>query len=351
MTLNFANIKQSEISLTGNGSNSRISVRTPEELKTDLMVKRLALQSLELSTKSIPRFIPVLATQASRDYIAGATTNTSNSGSAFTNLTDYFINIRAKDNSVCQTSFVYWTNINNTTIPYFPDARSIFYEPYYYCYDFTDFLEMVQHAINVGLLAITGLPVSTPATFVYDAESNTFNLSVSTAYETAYYFEFSPELQNVFGFATSQVNLGTFITFRLKWGPMLVDINGVDYVNISTKPKNSIFPFDLYVIQSDLPLTPVSFISSTDPVNSYVLQSPIVYMFRDKDLHIHSGNDIVLTNNNILERQKTFEQNTFGDPTCSFRLILRTKKYQEFIEWVLPVGEKLSFTLNTYRLF
>ena len=356
MSMQFANDSTQEYVLKGNGNSVHIKCNTPNCLKKDLQIKRLACQSVYLSTRSIPRFIPTLATEARKAYDSGATvTKWDNIGvNPYTNIsnTDYFVNIRTPNNTACYTSTLFWTNVNNINQPpfYVPDANSIYYLPYYYCYNVAQFFDMIAQTINVGITQATG-GLSNPATVIYDASSNTVNMSIPLIIATSHDIELSPSLQELLGFETSDVNYGSYITKKLIFSQIIVSINGVDYLNVSAKLQEDLFPFDKYVISSNLPVTPIDFYSSSDPSVGGGSQIPVLFMWRESEMQIQSGKPISIINNNMMERQKTFEDDTFGNNQIEFKLMLRSKKNQNWVEWVLPIGETMEIVLNTYRLF
>lgn len=358
MTLNFANITTSDFVLKGTGQNVHIKAKTPQCLKKDLMCKRLLCQSVHVTTNSIPRFIPTLATEARYAYQNGATvTAWDNIGVAnplerVTN-TDYFVNIRSLDNTECYTSELFWNNMNNVEQPpyYVPDNTDVFYIPYYYCYDIINFLDIIANALNIGFVQATGAPLTYNCAVLFDAETNTVSINVPTNLGNAWNIELGPSLADLLGMATTNINLGTFVTKQIKWSPLLVDINGVAYLSVSAKLQPNFFPFDRYVISSSLPVTPVTFHVSTDPIEGGALQQNVVFMWRPNDMQIQSGYPITITNDNMFEKQKTFEQDTFTDIQIEFKLLVRIKKNQNWIEWVIPDGEQMEITLNTVRLF
>ena len=357
MSLNFANITTSDFVLKGTGNNVHLKAITPNALKKDLMVKRLLCQSVYLTTGSIPRFIPLLATAARHAYNAGASvTNWDNLGTNSLQVisnTDYFFNIRKPDNTECYTSTIFWANVNNIAQPpaYLPDENSIYYIPYYYCYDITQFFDMMADTLNVGFVQATGGALANPCTVLYDASTNTVNISIPKTLSDGWNVEMSPSLTALMGMATTNVNFGTYITNQIKWSPLLISINGVDYVNASAKLQPNLFPFDRYVVASDLPVTPVGFHVSTDPVIGGGFSEQVLFMWREGEVEIQSGVPINMVNDNMFEKQKTFEEDTYSASQIEFKLLLRSKKNQNWIEWVLPVGEKLEITLNTVRLF
>jgi hypothetical protein len=356
----FSNIRQNDFVLKGTGNNVNIRARCPDTLRQDLFVKRVACQSVSLTTNSIPRFIPELASEARKAYTNGATSITwdnlgTNNFQVISN-TDYFVNVRNLSNTACYTSTVFWSNVNNIDQPpfYVPDDQSIYYLPYYYCYDITLFYEMVEEAANVGLAQALGVIVDSlphKVTLIYDAESSTVNFSVPLLNAAEWNFEFSPSLAKLMGMATTNVNYGTYVTKQLKWSLLLTTINSATYVNASAKLQQNMLPFDRYVVASDLPVTPVEFSVSTDPLVSSPFEIQALTMWRDTEMSLQSGKTITISFDNILERQKTFEDATYGNSQIQFRLMLRSSRNQVWIEWILPIGEKLELTLNTYRLF
>ena len=155
--MNFANLEQSEITLYGQGNNDvMMKFPVPPELQYNLATKRVGIQDMEIDTRSFPRFIPQLLWYDTNvnSYTGGSTVQNRIGDSDFYDVLGYFFVIRKNDNSISCTSFVQWSNPNNfTTFPTLngPDPRTIYLTPYYYCYNFMDFLDMCQQAIVAGL--------------------------------------------------------------------------------------------------------------------------------------------------------------------------------------------------------
>ena len=300
--MDFRNMNTSELTLVrADNSRLELSCVVPPELQKDLYTKRVGIEELSVDTSKIPRFIPTVAltqfTSTVTNYWGGSSNDSQLPPPANTNLNidvlNYFINYRQKDNSRCYTSFVMWNDPNNLPAPNINivDATSVYSLPYFFCYNFMDFMSMVEYSINVAIETYTGAPIpdGQQALFKYDALSKTYQLSIAQTYLTNFDIEFSEGLYELFRFQSIQINSGSntqlnipVTTYQIQFNDRF-GIGDTFYYNSVCEVKNTIFPFDLMFLTTNLPVQPTYFINSVDQNLAQTSTYTILHKFNTKD--------------------------------------------------------------------
>lgn len=361
--MNFADLQQTEVTLYGKGNNIvQMKFPVPPELKYNLRTKRVGIQDLEIDVSSFPRFVPTLSFWFGdvQQYKAGSANDMEAGNNGFNGEKDqlgYFFVIRKADNSQACTSWVTWSNPNN--IPYnnnFTDRRTTYLTPYYYCYNFMDFLDMCQQALVAGFTTVLGsAPLAVP-TFLYYPITKTFKLTLPQSLGADWNIEMSNSLKEMFVFQSANINLGirqdtnaTVPTYQILWTN--VSVSEDDY-NASCSVSNTIYPFDLYFLEcSTLPINKVSFISTrTQVLSGADFQSKIVKRWRKHYNAIERQQILEVETEEQIDKLRSFDKNTIDDDLLSFVMWVRTRREQEYIEWAMPVNQQIKFLLNTYSL-
>lgn len=368
--MNFPSLKQCEISLckTVNDSNNTpiLKCPTPNQLRVNLDAKRVGIENLLITMDKIPRFIPEYGGSPNSSYFnytAGSTSDTKINNPDFgVNILNYFVNVRKLDNSEAVTSYVTWTNPNNLQKPnnMYYTPSNVYYEPYYYSYNFMDFVTCVQVAINEAFTEILGAPITNPCIFQFDASSNTFILQMDNTYEATYDIEFSPNLKQLFNFQTSAVNLGYLTTpasprtyiqsYLIQWSDFTESIGSVTYTVATCKISNTIYPFDLFILSCDLPINTIDFFSSYDNAISIDKSKKVLFMWRKDFDAIDMPVKLEINNEGVANKLKNFTANSFDNNYISFTFSMRTRRDNIYIDWVFQPSDKIEFTLNTYSL-
>ena len=369
--MDFRNYNSSELTLElSNVAQSNLQCVVPPELQQNLYGKRVGIEELQLDTSQIPRFIPQVALTKNVysvvNYRGGATTtNTQIPSAGGTNMNidclNYFINYRKKDNTECYTSFVMWTDPNNLPAPRvgLVDEISVYSMPYFFCYNFMDFLTMVQKSINVAIETVLNnpIPAGQESMFKYDASTKTYQLSVENNYVLDWDIEFSASLYELFRFQSVQVNVGyqDFVdnapvtTYRIVWNDRFF-VDETLYYNATCEVKNTILPFDLFMLTTNLPIQPTTFINSVDTNIDQATSFQILHKWRIHGNALEMQEYLNVRPENLVNRLKTLVSNSIGSQTLKFQLIVRTRREHEYIQWQVPLNEQLQISLATFTV-
>lgn len=369
--MNFPSLKQAEISLNRTAYDSNTSpllkCPTPSHIQRNLDAKRIGIENLLMTMDKIPRFIPEFggSSQSSNFYYTAGSTNDQRIGQAdFShNALNYFVNVRKSDNSQAVTSYLTWTNPNNLNIPsgnIYTSPQNVYYEPYYYSYNFMDFVTITQTAINAGFTAILGTPIPNPCLFLFDASNSTFILQMDTTYDNTYVIEFSENLKQLFNFQTQTINLGyasntsnprTYMsTFLIQWSDLTETVGASSYTMATCKISNTIYPFDLFILSSDLPVNTVDFFSSNDNAMTLDKSKKVLFMWRKDFNAIDMPIKFEIINEGVANKLKNFTASNFDNNFISFTFTMRTRRENLYIDWIFQPSDKIEFTLNTYSL-
>lgn len=366
--MNFANLEQSEITLFGPGNNEvQMKFPVPPELQYNLRTKRVGIQDLEIDVSSFPRFVPALAFWDPNVmlYTAGSSADTFTGNNGFSGQKDqlgYYFVIRKNDNTRACTSYVTWSNPNNITYnATLTDSRTIYLTPYYYCYNVMDFLDMCQATILAGLTNVLGSAPAEVPTFLYYADSKTFQLTLPQSLGTDWNIEMSKSLKELFNFQTTAINLGVNTATISNPTPLMIPTYQIEWTNVSIaeddfnascKVSNTIYPFDLYFLEcATLPINRMSFISTRTTVYSGAdLQSRVLKRWRKQYNAIERDEILEIDTEDQIDKLKPMDQNKIEDPLLTFVLWVRTRREQEYIEWRMPQNHQIKFLLNTYSL-
>lgn len=346
MTNNFTNREEISISLNGNNTPT-FSCDMPSSLRDGLLSKAMSVSSLYLNNTSIPIFIPELATSSTLTYNPGATTtNTVIGANGGINATDYFVVFRNRSsNAVACAAIVQWVQTRNVSPPSSPpDENSVFTTPYYYCYDFADFLISVQNSITAAIVAVQG-PIYVTPVLLFDSATNTFNLSVpdTIGVDLVYSLEFSPKLIKLLPFQNIATNYGTF---SLQWQQLTVALDSNTYFLTTAPLYDTIFPFDLVLLNCNLPMIPVEFISNQ--ASAIPLQRRVFFKFRKANAGLSIYNFFEASNNYVFDKLHRFTQQSAAAARLNITLILRTRKNKNYIEWSFPSDSELSIDLGVF---
>jgi hypothetical protein len=367
--MDFRNMQTSELTLVQAPNNTGLSCPIPPELQQDLYTKRVGIQDLVIDTSQIPRFIPQVALTKNvfsvLNYRAGSNADYALPPPLATNLNidvlNYFINYRAKDNSSCYTSYVMWNDPNNLPPPRVADVDelSVYLLPYFFCHNFMDFISMVQYSINVAIETVVGNPIpdTQKCLFKYDASTKTYQLSVAQQYLANFDIEFSESLYELFRFQSTQINVGYNLflnnapvtTRQLVWNDRF-ELDGVLYYNAVTDVKNTIFPFDLFFLTTNLPLQQTYFINSADQNIAQAEAYTILHKWRIQGNALELQEYLNIQPENLSNRLKSLTGNKVGDTRLRFQLYVRTRREQELIEWQVPQNEQIQMSLATYSV-
>lgn len=363
--MEFANLEQSEITLFGKGNNEiQMKFPIPPELMYNLRIKRVGIQDLEVDVSSFPRFVPSLSwwNSNSQTYSAGSSndTNVNNNGfSGQKNQLGYFFVIRKNDNTRACTSWVTWSNpnnINSANISNSTDQRAIYLTPYYYCYNFMDFLDMCQSAIVAGLTDVLGSAPTAVPTFLYYADSKTFKLTIPQSLGTTWNIEISQSLRDLFNFQVVPINFGSYTTpamqvstYQILWTN--VSVAEEDF-NASCKVSSAIYPFDLYMLEcTNLPINTMNFVSTkTQILYQSDLRKKILKRWRKQYDAIERDQILTIEQQDEIDRLRPMLEDRVQDDKLTFVLWVRTSREQEYIEWTMPQNQQIKFLLNTYSL-
>jgi hypothetical protein len=345
MSAQYMNLKQTVLTLEGSNSPTVYS-EIPAVLNNNLRTKAVGISNMYLSNTNIPIFIPKLATPGTMNFTPGAATNTILNNTDTQNVLDYFVVIRNQNNTQAVMNYINWGPMNKdamTPPPFVPDVNSIFTCPYYYCFDFMKFLNIVNGSIQQAIFQLTSTGEQT--FLIYDAESNTFNLAVPSGLQLQISIEFSDSLLELLPFSTTRT---PYRTNKIDWSQMEITVNGDTYSNATAPLYDTIFPFDLVLLHTNMPLVPIEFISNRQ--SAYPLNRPVVFMFRKQNPGLSIYNAFVAANDYLFDKVHQFTQDQPDSSKMNLTLILRTRQNKNYIEWPIPYGSTLELVLNTYRL-
>ena len=357
--MEFTNLQQSEVTLIGNGNNV-MQYPIPPELQQGLRTKRVGIQNLEIDASSFPRFVPLLAhfNTNSKNYLAGSTNDSSASYNDFdSNMTEHFFVIRKNDNTRACTSWVLWSNPNNIQEPFLGNLsnRSMYLQEYFYCYNFMDFLDMCQTALVVGFTDVLGVAPTTNPIFIYDAESKVFELSIPLDLTADWNVEMSQSLKNIFNFQTIKINTGynSVTNLPISTYQVLYTQIGIQeqFLRSVCKVSNTVYPFDLFFIEVNLPFNRIIFNKSGNSMEQVDLQKRVLRQWRKQYNAIEREEIISIDTEDITDKLKPMINDAIQDNYLQFTLWVRARNPQEYIEWPLPVGQTIKFLLNTYSIF
>lgn len=346
---NFSVRQECYLSLNGNETPT-FTCDMPSCLSDGLFDKALGISGLYMNNSNIPVFVPELATSDTLNYSPGATTtNNKLNGTPGLNTTDYFIVVRNAANSVACCSYVVWKQTRNISPPSsIPDSNSIFTTPYYHCFDFTDFMEQVETALRLGIDNVFSLGVDL-VSLELDSETNTFNLSISNdlplAGISSFSIEFSPKLIQLFPFQSSQT---AFRTYRIKWQQLPVQLASFSCYSATAPVYDSIFPFDLILLNCNLPMIPVEFIENTQ--SAIPLRRNVFFKFRKANAGLSIYNFFEANNNYLFDKLHRFTQGEPASRKLSITLILRTRKGKNYLEWSFPTNCELALDMNVFTI-
>lgn len=348
MSGNFALRQEINLTLKGNGT-STMTCDMPSALQSNgLLSKALGVSSLYFNNTNIPVFIPELATQNTLTQNAGSTgTNTILGNTDLINATDYFVIFRSYANDAACKSIVQWNQTRNISPPNStPDENSVFTTPYYYSFDFPDFISRVEDAI---LKAIQNITAVNGVVLLLDESTNTFNLSitdnVTLASSTPYSVEFSEKLIKLFPFQSTKT---TFGTYKIKWQQLEIQLDTNEYFTTSTPLQDTIFPFDYVLINCNLPMIPVEFISNE--ISQIPLGRKVFFKFRKSNVGLNIYNFFEATNSYLFDKLHRFTQDESPDQKLRLTLILRTKKNKNYLEWNFPSDCEMCFDVSVFSV-
>lgn len=343
MTAPYNTRLETVISVNGNGS-PQMSCDMPSSLKENLRRKAIAIPSLTLGNTNIPIFVPELATPATLAYNTTATSNTLIGANGGMNALDYFVVVRKIDNSVACASIVQWTNTNGIPAPFsIPNEGSVISTPYYHCFDFSQFMKMVLFALQSAMQSVVGL---LGIILTLDSETNTFNLSVDQSFNVgAYQIEFSPKLISLFPFQRATTPYSTSV---IQWSDILVDLNASTFYNSTAPLYSTIFPFDLILMGCNLPMMPVEFV--TNVISQYPLNEEIFFVFQKVGPSLNIYDSFTALNPYTFDKLHRFKEDSQGDNRLKIRLILRTRRGKNYINWDFPATSEILIMLNTFEI-
>lgn len=370
--MDFRNMSQSELTLEPVNRNDNIlKCPVPPELRENLRIKKVGIQEMVVDTSKIPKFVPQVA------YPYGAQSITFYKGGSSNDsivpppeqliinqdALQYFINYRANDNSKCITSVVMWNDPNNLPVPNSSvvDSISVYSLPYYHCYNFMDFLTMVQLTINNAIATNLGnpIPAGKESLFKYDASTKTFQLTVCDEYVTNHKIEISQSLQDIFRFQSAQINAGflqspgnpdyPYNTYQITFNDIFA-VGSNTFYQATNDVKNTIFPFDLCFITTNLPVPPVTFINSADQNIGEATKFNILHKFRIKGNVLEMNEYLDIAPTNVVNRLKTLLDDSFNSQHLTFSMYFRTRVEHEFIKWTFPIDEEIDISLVTYNV-
>ena len=372
----FSDLRTRRISLIGDGRHPAMNVPLPLILRDNLLTKRIGIRDMTLDTTSLPRFVPSIFVNSGsnlQNFDTGAPDSiyTPRDIDFDVDITNYYVIIRKKaadpllqpEGTRACCSFVVWNDPNNLSKAPRPNEVTpftVYALPYYYSYNFMDFLTMVETAINKGYEKLFGSYPTNPVYLVYEAETQTFNLSAvpdMAGDNSQYQIEFSQNLYDIFRFQHVQINPSYFTntnihipTYVIKFSPISVDYGNVNYLNTTCRSTNNIFPFDLFFLECNLPLQQTLFSSSNDTSINDEQPYTILYEWKIKQNALNLDDYLTEERTNLVERLKQFNENYMQGDKLRCRLFARTRKEGFFIELVLQAGEKLEFGLNVYNV-
>lgn len=335
------------ISLEGTGSDI-LSCPLPPIFRDSMLFRlKLGVSTMYLNNGNIPIFIPELITLPTLTYATTATSEVRIGDDWTVESLDYFIVLRNNDNSQAVVSFVQHSQSNGLIPPpsSIVGAESVYTTEYYYYFEFMDFVNSVYDAIaaafNNKSLSTTGLSI------IYDAESQTMNFSYASAIASAWAVEFSPKLHQLFAF---QSRLTPYGTYRPLYPKLTLSIESVECVNTSAEIRDTIFPFDLFLINTNLPIQPTQIMSNrTGTNNRFTLQDPVMFTFRKLTPGLNIGSAFVAANPTQDSLLHSFTQRTVGRNMLSIKLILRTRRDKFYLPWSIPIGANVEFDLNVFE--
>jgi len=363
---------QSELTLEPiNRNDAILKCPCPLELRENLRTKKVGIQEMVVDTSKIPKFVPQVAFSygpTSATLYKGGSSNDSiipppEQILANQDALQYFINYRANDNSKCITSIVMWNDPNNLPVPNpsIVDEISVYSLPYYHCYNFMDFLTMIQLTINNAIATNLGnpIPAGKESLFKYDASTKTFQLTVCDEYVTNHKIEISQSLQDIFRFQAFQINTGFFTTGgtdEIPYNTYQITFNDIfavgsnTFYQSTTDVKNTIFPFDLCFVTSNLPIPSVTFINSVDQNIGEATKFNILHKWRIIGNVLEMNEYLNVKPDNVVNRLKSLLNNEFNNQNIEFSLYFRTRIEHEFIKWTFPIDEEIDISLVTYDI-
>lgn len=375
--MNFASVQKENITLIGNGKTSAMKIPTPNCLQNNLLHKRIGIKSVTIDTSSIPRFIPRLIDWSQFSYSSGATVDNLvfPTGGALNillvamNFLGYFVVLRKNDNTRACQSFVEYGNPNNLDQPQYLSTTmetmisrqaQINFTPFYFMYDFSDFLEYVSTAIDHAFETLEPVTPYNPSYFVYDAATKTFELMVDVNIITNYHLEFDDALFKLFRFNSKKINnVGTstgdglpafyYPTNRIRFQPFVKYIGTDPYYNATCEVKNNIFPYNTFIIEcQSLPLQYFNFRSTKDTTNNCDNSFQSLKVWKKEFNSMNMDENLYDKSTDIADDANNFTSNTLGGQAfLTFRLILKTPD-DIFIDWILRENEKIDAILFIY---
>lgn len=380
--MNLGDRKIDNITLYSDGNSPSMKVGTPDKLKDNLTLKKIGFKKITINSYNLPQFIPDIPKRNLMTYTPGSANdlviNDPNSTANIAVALGYFVVVRTKDNNQACASWLKYNNPNNivpsfanyniTNVPN-PTNADVYdvlepqkYElPYYYMYNFTDFLKYVAQAIDDGIKAVTPTSGFPSTICIYDNVSKCFNLSINNTVDITYYIEFSESLYKLLRFNAKTINnLGTTTinnvqyfqnTYRIEFLAINRVINGFTYVNSVSRIKNLIGPFDTFILECpSLPLQYTTFRSSKDAFQSYSATFKAVKIWKKKLNILDMDENIYDEELDLADDLFSFTSDQPSGQYLEFRLIVKTQN-GKFIEWVFPKEEVLEGLLYTYDIY
>lgn len=387
--MNFGTLNRENITLHSDGRKSSMTVSTPISLLENLKVKRMAVKQMTIDIKSFPQFIPELSiTDELLNYNAGAIATNLSIGQPTGNFDSivlgaylgYFVTVRDLNGLRSATVYVQYLNPNNIPVIVPPlnmmnaPVKDImnylnqqrYYNPYYFMYNYLDFLQYVASAIDKGYNALNvgaELTAGQKTYCTYDQANKTYSLSVS-AQLSNYVVEFSSSLHNLLKFNAQLINnTGTFFktdnpgvkyfsnVYRLIFNPLQVYIDNNLYLNVSAKVINNIFPFDTFILECPtLPLNQMYFRSSKDILQSFSMRFNAVKVWKKKINILEMDQNLYDETLDAPDDAVGFTGNQQISSFLEFKLFAKSKE-GNYLEWTFPEGEAIEFILNIYNVY
>jgi hypothetical protein len=222
--------KKHSLKISFQGSNQQ--TLTPAILTDGLLQKRCAVSSFKMDNTSIPQFCPTLASDVIFTYANGGA-----AGSSYTNNTpsinslNYFINVRNVLTNVCHTRFLTWNNTYNTSVAPFAAPATADESPYYYCFDFSKFMNYVANEITTGF---GQHGINNVVSYLTSTETTT---TFTLQYVQNYVVEFSRDLWWLFPFKSVITNprggiIDDTTSYAITFIPFPQSLNGVQVFTI-----------------------------------------------------------------------------------------------------------------------
>jgi hypothetical protein len=316
--------------------NFGLQCPVPKSLVNNLLNKAIAAKTVKIENGSFPVFIPKLYT----GEIAATFTNR-NTASNYIYFDDAGIAQCLQISQKLNPSFsVNRETYDTLTFPYLKNQSDLYnnsdvYNKYFFCYNFINFIGMLQDQMKT---TNNGIIIN------YNTSDGTVSLSVLKQYiDSGKNISFNNDLLDILPFEKSPISNGLYNMVFNK--DLILNINNADYFTSSCFP--CIFFFDsLFIGLKNNPIVPVEICGSGLNITNIESQE-LIFMFDLLASGISYNSTCFYADNQNISMYHTFNQNYISSQFLQFEILINVSG--TLYSWVLNENDNLPITLLIYN--